>query len=213
LLETQDVQTWWSPNITFEPRKPVNLGSQLKNGAECLTGIFAFQDIVQAPEIQKRKKYYYSNEDTQCVELTELPNSPMMQAHTAEVLRQVEGAGVKAGGWVGGDARFGSVMTAVEVKRRLGVHSTMIIKGHTHLFPMQVLHAILQGRHGTRPAGHWVTVKTTIAGRDQSCLDEHHQAEAPLFACNTLHVKKAAVPESAKIDFFPRRGKRTSVGR
>jgi hypothetical protein len=71
-----------------------------------------------------------------------LPNSPDMQAHTAEVLRQVEGASVRRGGWVGGDAWFGSVMTAVEVKKRLGVHSTMIIKGNTHLFPMKVLHAI-----------------------------------------------------------------------
>jgi hypothetical protein len=152
------------PNITFKPRKPVDLGSQLKNGAECLTSMFAFQDIVQALEVQKRKKYYYSNEDTQRVELTSLPNSPDMQAHTAEVFHQVEGAGVKLGGWVGGDAWFGSVVTAVEVMHRLGVHSTMIIKGHTHMFPMLALHPVLQARHGKRPAGHWVTMKAKVGG-------------------------------------------------
>jgi hypothetical protein len=57
-------------------------------------------------------------------------------------------------------------MTTVEVKRRLGVHSMMIIKGHAHLFPMSVLHAVLQARHSSRPAGHWVMMKTKIAGVD-----------------------------------------------
>jgi hypothetical protein len=106
------------PNITFEPRKLVDLGLQLKNCAECLTGMFAFQDIIQAPEVQKRKKFFYRNEEKLIgEEPTSLPNSPDMQAHTAKVLPQMEGASVRRGGWVGGDTWFGSVMTAVEVKR------------------------------------------------------------------------------------------------
>ena len=66
------------------------------------------------------------------------------------------------GGWVGGDAWFGSVMTCVELKR-LGVHSTFIIKGHTQFFPIGILHSVLVARHGNRPAGHWVTMTTTIS--------------------------------------------------
>jgi hypothetical protein len=35
-------------------------------------------------------------------EKSHLPNGAFVPAHTAEVLRQVEGAGVSKGGWVGG---------------------------------------------------------------------------------------------------------------
>ena len=35
--------------------------------------------------------------------------------HTAEVLRQVEGADLRQGAWVGGDAWFGSVATVLEL--------------------------------------------------------------------------------------------------
>jgi hypothetical protein len=94
---------------------------------------------------------------------TSLPGSPEMQAHTAEVLRQVKGARVKPGGWTGGDAWFGSVMTSVEVMKRLGVHSTFIVKNNTLYYPMGALFAILEARHAQRPAGHWVVMRTTIA--------------------------------------------------
>jgi hypothetical protein len=46
-----------------------------------------------------------------------LPNRADILAHTSEVLRQVEGAYIVSGGWVGSDAWFGSGMTAVEVKK------------------------------------------------------------------------------------------------
>jgi hypothetical protein len=52
-----------APNLTFEPRKPVKLGTQLKNGIECLGGCLAFQDIVQSPEIQKQKEFFFVNDD------------------------------------------------------------------------------------------------------------------------------------------------------
>jgi hypothetical protein len=49
-------------------------------------------------------------------------------------------------------------------------------------------------------------------GRYQSCLEEHQQADDYFFSCNTLlHVKKSAVIESAKIDLYPRRSKRTNL--
>ena len=91
-----------------------------------------------------------------------LPNREPVGAHTAEVLRQVEGAGVEKGGWVGGDAWFGSIMTAVEVKKRFGVHSTFIIKNNRTLFPMRGLKRVLEARYGEHPAGHWVVFTTEI---------------------------------------------------
>ena len=87
-----------------------------------------------------------------------------MSAHTAEVLRQADGAALEEDGWVGGDAWFGSVMSAVELRTRLNVHSTFIIKQHTNYYPMQVLARILKARHGDRPAGHWVTMRAVISG-------------------------------------------------
>jgi hypothetical protein len=112
------------PNITWEPRKPISLGTMFKNGAECKTGIILFQDVVAAPDCQMRKKFY--DEDSS------LPGTPPVPQHTAEVLRQVEGAKVIEGGWVGGDAWFGSVITAVEVYKRLGVyryiHKLLIVR-------------------------------------------------------------------------------------
>ena len=34
------------PNLSHEPRKPVSLGTMLRNGVEGKAGIFAFHDIV-----------------------------------------------------------------------------------------------------------------------------------------------------------------------
>ena len=144
------------PNYTFEPRKPVPLGTMFRNGVECRSGCIVFQDIVQNPEHQHTKKY----QD----EPSSLPDGSTIKAHTAEVLRQVEGANVAKGRWVGGDAWFGSVASAVEIMKNLQVHSTFIVKNNTNFFPMKILHKILQVRYGTRPAGHWVVMKTEISG-------------------------------------------------
>jgi len=82
--------------------------------------------------------------------------------HTAEVLRQAEGANVLRGGWVGGDAWFGSIESCIELKKRLGLYSTFIIKQNVQYFPMKILHAVLVARHGSRPAGHWVVMQANI---------------------------------------------------
>lgn len=142
------------PNVTFEPRKPVPLGTMLKNGVECLTGCLVYQDVVQLKEQQQRKDFFNAD--------SHLPDDSKISAHTAEVLRQVEGANVVPGGWVGGDSWFGSVATCVELRRRLDVHSTWIIKQNSHLFPMKALNAILKARFKDRPAGHWVVMRTEI---------------------------------------------------
>ena len=69
------------PNYTFEKRKPVPLGTMLRNSVECISGIMAFQDVVQLPEIQSKKKYFG--------QLSSLPRKEEIKSTTAEVLRQV----------------------------------------------------------------------------------------------------------------------------
>jgi hypothetical protein len=34
------------PNITFEPRKPVDLGTMITNGCKCITGMLFYHNIV-----------------------------------------------------------------------------------------------------------------------------------------------------------------------
>ena len=143
------------PNYTFEARKPVPLGTMFRNGVECVSGCLVFQDVVQLPEIQSQKKYFG--------EQSSLPRHDEIRATTAEVLRQVEGSGIEKGGWVGGDAWFGSIMSSVEVFKRFGVHSTFVVKNNTAYYPMRVLHRILIARYNNRPAGHWVVMHTKIS--------------------------------------------------
>jgi hypothetical protein len=110
------MMTGWLPKLTWEPRNPVPLDTMFLNGVEAITGILVYQLVVQHTEVIKQLEFYG--------ERSSLPNEAEMLAHTAEVLRQVEGADVASGGWVGGDAWFGSVMTAVEVMKRMEVDST-----------------------------------------------------------------------------------------
>jgi hypothetical protein len=93
-----------------------------------------------------------------------------ISTHTAEVLRQVEGAHLQTNSWVGGDAWFGSVPTCIEVYKRYGAHSTFIVKNNNHLFPMAALNAVLKTRFDLRPAGHWVVFKTLFGDMQVLCL-------------------------------------------
>lgn len=143
------------PSYTFEPRKPIPLGTMFRNGVEAITGILVFQDVVQTPEFQSRKKYQGGP--------SALPGRPLIPTHTAEILRQVEGANMMNKGWVGGDAWFGSIGTAVEVKVRLGIDSTWIIKNNTSFFPKKALLA-MSARHGYYVEGNWVVFTAEISG-------------------------------------------------
>ena len=146
------------PSYTFEPRKSIPLGTMLRNGAEAVTGVILYQDIVQTPEFQTKKTFHE--------EPSHMPDNSLIPSHTAEVLRQVEGSGMKDKGWVGGDAWFGSVITAIETKKRFGVDSTWIIKNNNSFFPKTALLTVMKARHGTHPAGNWVVFTAKIAGID-----------------------------------------------
>jgi hypothetical protein len=70
------------PNYTFEPQKPVPLGTMFCNGVECISGILVAQDVVQNPEQQSLKAYHATK--------LSLPGGSDVAAHTAEVLHLVE---------------------------------------------------------------------------------------------------------------------------
>jgi len=93
-----------------------------------------------------------------------MPNTSDVAVHMSEVIQLVEGAKILAGGWVGGDSWFGSVVTAVEVMKRFTVYSTWIIKQNQHFPPMKPLYAVLKLRFKDRPTGHWVVFQSEIAG-------------------------------------------------
>ncbi len=170
------------PNYTFEPRKPVPLGTMFRNSVECLSGVIVFQDVVQLSEVQSKKKYF-NNESS-------LPNNSCITAHAAEVLRQVEGAQLPPGGWAGGDSWFGSVLSAVEVMTRFKVHSTWVIKQNSDFFPMAAIHSVLTARCGDKPAGHWVVFKTTINGIKLAAIGyawSHSSVSYFVTTCGSTH--------------------------
>ena len=146
------------PNITYEPRKPKPLGTMFKNGVEAMTGIVVNQDVVEGSAAQWEKKYVLQE--------STLPKKEPIMAHVAEVLRQCEGAQLADGGWVAGDAWFGSIPAIVEVKNRLNVFSTFIVKQNVQYCPLQVIKKILRTRYPKRPAGRHIVMKAKISGVD-----------------------------------------------
>ena len=125
------------------------------------SGVMAWQDVAQDSEVQKKKKWADAES---C-----LPGRRRINVSTAEVLRQAEGGfGLEGASadkrWLGGDAWFGGVESAVMLKKKLNVDSTYIVKNNTYLFPKATLGKILRARHGERPAGNWVTMSIEIAG-------------------------------------------------
>ena len=147
------------PNITYEPRKPKPLGTMLRNGVKATTGIMVTQDIVEGADAQREKRY--------TGEESSLPQREPIMVHVAETLRQCESANVTRGGWVGGDAWFGSVPCVVELKNKLGIFSTFIIKQNKQYCPLQVIHRIMRARYSNgRCAGKHVVMKAKISGVD-----------------------------------------------
>ncbi len=81
-------------------------------------------------------------------------------AHVVETLHQCESAKVAEGGWVGGDAWFGSIPCVVELKNKLGVFSTFIIKQNVQYCLLQVIQRIMRAQNKDRcSAGCHVVMK------------------------------------------------------
>ncbi len=137
------------PNITFEPRKPKPLGTMFENGVEATMGIMVMQDVVEGADSQRMKKYIG--------DMSSLPKKEPIMQHVAETLRQCESSGVVEGGWVGGDAWFGSIPCVVELKNKLNIYSTFIIKQNKQYCPLQVIQRVMHActKDGVVQADMW----------------------------------------------------------
>ena len=82
LLLPDESMSGWLPNVPFEPRRPVSLGTILRNGARGMMGSLVYKDVVKNNERQGRK--VCMNEESA------LPDGFRVNTHAAEVLRQVE---------------------------------------------------------------------------------------------------------------------------
>ena len=77
-------------NYTYKPRKPCPIGTMMRNGVECISGILVFQDIVQNPEKQCQKEFVGTR--------SHMPRSELITAYVAEVLRQAKNSNLEKGG-------------------------------------------------------------------------------------------------------------------
>ena len=163
------------PNCTMEPRKPVPLGTVLKDTAEGTTKLVVHTDPVMTPSVQDRKDFATKRTFSPDTKSSFEPHS----SHVAEVLRQACYSRLGDGCWTGGDAWFGSAQTVLalkleevvrvdkdgnETRKPLNVESSFVIKNNTRLFPRAPMFAALRARHPKRMAGHWVVFKATIRG-------------------------------------------------
>ena len=80
-----------------------------RNVCECFTGILTHLDKMQ------------SQKDFGNV-MSHIPDDLYVRVHTIDVLRQIQNSQLKDNAWVGGDAWFGSVHTAVSAVKCFGVH-------------------------------------------------------------------------------------------
>ena len=112
-------------NYTHEPSKPVSVGTTLNNSAKCKSGIIDYDDFVQNPETQHRKKY--------SKEKSKLPDGSKLLVHTVEVLRQVKCVRMVFDDWVDGDAFFSNVSSYAELNF-FNENSTFMVKNSTIFF-------------------------------------------------------------------------------
>ncbi len=82
-----------------------------------------------------------------------------------------ESGNVVEGGWVGGDAWFGSISCVVELKKNMNVYSTFIIKQNLQYCPVQVIQRIMKARYRDgHLAGRHAVMKATISGVEMFLL-------------------------------------------
>jgi hypothetical protein len=108
------------------------------------------------------------------------------------------------GGWCGGDPWFGSMVTALDVKKSLCVESTWIIKGNHIFYPTAALYAVLKARFRSKTAGYWVVMTTNIAGVEMLALAYacSHRGVSYLFStCGNTDVFSVAYQSAFEDNF------------
>eukprot|EP01051_Picozoa_sp_SAG22_P014076 SAG22_NODE_1660_length_3870_cov_3.165208_1_plen_442_part_00 len=136
------------PNITFEPRKPVDMGTMLKALADQGTGIMMGLEVVEQPEAMALKKWY---------EQTKQYAGRDGNKSAATTLRLMDLT--PPGSHTCGDSWFGSVTTAV-MARKNGRDFSGIIKGKTAMLPMAQMKEIAK----VLRRGEWRTATATVDG-------------------------------------------------
>ena len=157
-MAAKDKKIRWFTHLSFETRKPKPLGTMFKNGMKATTEIMVMKDVVQGAAAQQDKKYVG--------EESSLPWKEPIMAHVAKTLQLCESSNLAEGGWVGGDAWFESIPCMVELKK-IGVHSTFIIKQNIPNCLIQVIQQVMQAytKDGCQ-AGRHLVMKATISGVD-----------------------------------------------
>jgi hypothetical protein len=135
------------PNITFEPRKPKDMGTMFKAIACGRSGVMRGLEICESGEAMAAKKYF---EDSKA--WTSAGNKSTACTRRLADL-------TPAGSHIHGDSWFGCVQTAVELKKD-GRDFSCIVKGKSSLFCKDEL--IKRGKELKR--GEWVCAETEING-------------------------------------------------
>ena len=160
------------PNITFEPRKPKNLGTMLKDGRDTQTGLHRHVEIVKAAGTEGLAHM----EDESCL-------GDAMGATQSCVLRHTTKHDV--GAHLLGDSWFAGVRSAVEMKSKYGCDWTGIVKVNKMGFPYKaLLEASLNlGR------GKWVAFTAEVDGVTLYALAYKYSLSSPpnlvLSTCGT----------------------------
>ncbi len=98
-------------------------------------------DIVKGSVQQGSKKF--------TGEPSHLPKQEPILSHVSKILRQAEGAKVVEGGCIGDDAWSGSINSCVELKKRLGIFSSSIVKTDKKYCPVESIRSVLLARYCT----------------------------------------------------------------
>jgi len=109
--------------LALEPPTLLNAGTMFKNAADALLKCILHNEVQEGKAGMADKKYRG--------EKSSMPGGKLIGATTASTLRLIEDSGVERGGLACADAWFGSVMSAVEARKRLGVFTTFVVKGST----------------------------------------------------------------------------------
>ena len=165
------------PNITFIVRKPVPLGTEFKNAADCGTGCITYLEVQGGKGAVHKKKYHKE-----------------MGPQGACVLRIAGGMGLQGGGVMYGDSWFGSVKAVWQAKKKQGIDMTCVVKTAHSLFPKARLTALLDGK----PRGSCRVLTTTIDGIKAAAVGYKYNTSSTLYFVTTCGVTTAGGPHVAQ---------------
>lgn len=166
-----------APHVDSEERKPQGVGMQFKNIADSTTGVMMALEICACGDEMQRRKYCQDYDHG---------------GGTSVLMRLAETAGVEGSSRVlVADSAFASVQTAVELRKRMGIHFIGLVKTATRAFPMSYLNEQPQ-----LPRGEFVALKAQVDGVDLKAVSWHDRKRKHIISTcgttlrGTAHKKK-----------------------